>query len=226
MGGPGGAATWPDHAATPPGATRPDATRPDTNARQRIAQQIDTLDRAVYEAIAAAPTPTLDPVLTRLSDAADHSKLWLSVAGVLAIAGGRRGRQAALVGVTSIGVTSLISNVLIKGLVARRRPDRADAVVPEERWVHMPRSRSFPSGHSASAFAFASAVGTAIPALSLPLHFAAVAVAYSRVHTGVHYPGDTIAGALLGTATATVVRHLAGRRVGPTRTAGSTSCGA
>jgi membrane-associated phospholipid phosphatase len=206
MGDPGGAATWPDHAGA-----RPDGTTPDAKAWQRISQQLGALDRAVYEAVAAAPTPTLDPVLARLSDAADHSKLWLAVASVLAVAGGQRGRQAALVGVASIGVTSLISNILIKGLVARQRPDRADAVVPEERWVHMPRSRSFPSGHSASAFAFASAVGTAIPALSLPLHLAAVAVAYSRIHTGVHYPGDTIAGALLGTATARVVRHVAGR---------------
>jgi undecaprenyl-diphosphatase len=71
----------------------------------------------------------------------------------------------------------------------------------------MPTSKSFPSGHSASAFAFASAVGSALPPLSLPLHLVAAAVAYSRVHTGVHYPGDTVAGALLGTATAAVVRQ-------------------
>jgi membrane-associated phospholipid phosphatase len=204
MSGSGSAPTRPD-AATTRAAKRSDASW------KRIGQELDALDRAVYEAVAAAPTPTLDPVLARLSDAADHSKLWLAAAGVMAVAGGRRGRRAALVGVASVGVTSLVSNILIKGLVARRRPDRADAVVPEERWVHMPRSRSFPSGHSASAFAFASAVGTAIPALSLPLHLAATAVAYSRVHTGVHYPGDTIAGALLGTATATVVRHLTSR---------------
>jgi len=54
-------------------------------------------------------------------------------------------------------------------------------------------------------------VGSILPPLSLPLHLAAAAVAYSRVHTGVHYPGDTIAGALLGTAAATVVRRAASR---------------
>jgi undecaprenyl-diphosphatase len=71
----------------------------------------------------------------------------------------------------------------------------------------MPRSLSFPSGHAASAFAFATAVGSVIPPLSVPLHLAAVAVAYSRVHSGVHYPGDTIAGALIGTTAAHVVRR-------------------
>jgi undecaprenyl-diphosphatase len=62
----------------------------------------------------------------------------------------------------------------------------------------MPDSTSFPSGHTASAFAFAEGVGRVIPALGLPLRVAAVAVGYSRVHVGVHYPGDVAAGALIG----------------------------
>jgi membrane-associated phospholipid phosphatase len=66
-------------------------------------------------------------------------------------------------------------------------------------------SQSMPSGHSASAFAFATAVGYALPALSVPLHAAATAVAYSRVHTGVHYPADAIAGSVIGTSVAAVV---------------------
>lgn len=169
-------------------------------------RELAALDRAVYEAIAAVPTPSLDRALARLSDAADHSKLWIASAGILAAAG-PRGRRAALVGLASVGVASAVSNIAVKLFVSRRRPDRAGASVPAERWVHMPTSRSFPSGHSASAFAFASAVGGAIPALSLPLHLAAAAVAYSRVHTGVHYPGDTIGGALVGATSATLVRQ-------------------
>jgi undecaprenyl-diphosphatase len=62
----------------------------------------------------------------------------------------------------------------------------------------MPTSTSFPSGHSASAFAFASAVGREIPAISVPLRGLAGAVAYSRVHTGVHYPTDVIIGSIIG----------------------------
>src|SRR6266566_3344266 len=67
----------------------------------------------------------------------------------------------------------------------------AGAGVPDERQVKMPGSTSFPSGHSASAFAFSTAVGRDLPALALGLNFLAAAVAYSRIHTGVHYPGDT-----------------------------------
>jgi membrane-associated phospholipid phosphatase len=178
---------------------------------RRSVQELGTVDRAVYEVIATVPTPSLDRVLARLSHAADHWKLWLAGAGVLAAVGGARGRRAAFAGVASIGVSSMVTNVLIKGLLPRRRPDRTGAEVPPGRWVRMPTSRSFPSGHSAAAFAFASAVGSTIPPLSAPLHLAAAAVAYSRVHTGVHYPGDAIAGALLGTVAATVVHRAVGR---------------
>jgi undecaprenyl-diphosphatase len=72
----------------------------------------------------------------------------------------------------------------------------------------MPTSTSFPSGHSASAFAFAQGVSSVAPGLSVPLHAAAAAVAYSRVHTGVHYPGDVVAGSLIGIVTGGTVGRL------------------
>jgi undecaprenyl-diphosphatase len=62
----------------------------------------------------------------------------------------------------------------------------------------MPSSRSFPSGHTAAAVAFASAVSRVEPAAGASLHVLAALVGYSRVHTGVHYPGDVVAGALIG----------------------------
>lgn len=68
----------------------------------------------------------------------------------------------------------------------------------------MPGSRSFPSGHTAAAVAFARGVGRQLPQARLPLEALAALVGYSRVHTGVHYPGDVVAGALLGAAIADV----------------------
>ena len=56
--------------------------------------------------------------------------------------------------------------------------------------------------HAASAFAFVYAVGRNLPGLALPLRLLAGAVAYSRVHTGVHYPGDVVIGSILGGGTA------------------------
>lgn len=76
----------------------------------------------------------------------------------------------------------------------------------------MPGSTSFPSGHSASAFAFATAAGHEYPLASLPLHIMAGTVAYSRIHTGVHYPGDVAAGSLIGAVAGGIVAAAAERR--------------
>jgi membrane-associated phospholipid phosphatase len=176
-------------------------------------RQAGQVDRAVYAAIASVDTPALDRPVRRLSRAADKSRLWLGTAAVLAVAGGPAGRRAAARGLMAVGVTSALVNLGMKSVYARRRPDRAGAGVPGQRQVTMPLSASFPSGHSASAFAFASAVGRDLPWLALGLHLLAGGVAYSRVHTGVHYPGDTIIGAIIGASTAHAVCGLADRYV-------------
>jgi undecaprenyl-diphosphatase len=160
------------------------------------------LDVAVYAAIAATPTPELDRGFRRLARAADHSKLWLAGAAVLAGAGGAAGRRAAVNGVGSIALTSSVVNLALKPLGARRRPDRSRHRVPVARHVAMPRSTSLPSGHAASASAFATGVSAAAPDAGIPLSTMAALVAYSRVHTGVHYPLDVIAGSIAGSALA------------------------
>jgi membrane-associated phospholipid phosphatase len=73
--------------------------------------------------------------------------------------------------------------------------------------VRMPSSTSFPSGHAAAAFAFATGVGYVLPPAAIPLRGLAALVAYSRVHTGVHYPGDVVAGSLMGTTIAQLTTH-------------------
>jgi len=170
------------------------------------------LDLAVYAAVAATPTPTMDEGLRRLSRAADHSKLWLGCSAALAAVGGGRGRRAAENGMASVALTSAVVNLALKPLGNRHRPDRVTAEVPITRQVAMPRSTSWPSGHSASAFAFATGVGAAWPAAGVPLTALASLVAYSRVHTGVHYPSDAIAGTVSGVALAPVAVAAVARR--------------
>jgi membrane-associated phospholipid phosphatase len=213
-------APGPDTTAPGPSDTVADALARRVPPRRRgetgvhLAEELRDLgavDRAVYQAIARTPTANLDGPVRRLSAAADKSRLWLGIAAVVAVAGGRRGRRAALEGVMAIGVTSATVNLGVKPVARRRRPDRAHPALFEDRHVAMPRSASFPSGHAASAFAFAYAVGRHLPALAVPIRLLAAAVAYSRVHTGVHYPGDVVIGSVTGAGTAAMVAAVADR---------------
>jgi len=185
-------------------ARRVEARRGAESVWVEALRELGAVDRAVYEAVADTPTPELDGPVRRLSNAANYSRLWLGIAAVIAV-GGRRGRRAALEGVLAIGVTSGTVNLGIKPLAQRRRPDRAGRARFAARRVPMPESASFPSGHAASAFAFAYAVGRHLPGLAVPIRLLAGAVAYSRVHTGVHYPGDVIIGSIVGAGTAATV---------------------
>ncbi len=180
--------------------------------------EIQRIDQAIYDAVASTPSPKLDSAMRKLSRAADYSRLSMTAALVLALTGGARGRRAALDGVASLSVTAALVNLVVKPLGRRPRPNRTDAAVPSERHVAMPASRSFPSGHTAAAVAFATAAGRDLPAAAPPLYLLATAISYSRVHTGVHFPGDVLAGALAGATianftTATLTRGRPSPRV-------------
>ena len=176
-----------------------------------VLEQTAALDRAIGEAVDKTETPTLDRILVRLSDAANNSRLWLLTAGAVAVVGGPRGRRAAVEAVASIALASATSNLALKSLARRSRPEAADGRGVPSRRVRRPMSASFPSGHTASAFAFASTMGEEVPVTWLALHVAASLVSYARVHTGVHYPSDVMAGALVGALSGWTVRRLAGR---------------
>ncbi|MDT3396883.1 phosphatase PAP2 family protein [Streptomyces sp. B1866] len=163
--------------------------------------RISELDRLLFARVAAAHPPGVDAVLPRLTRAANHGRLWLGTAGVLAAVGGRTARRAALRGTGALAAASLASNLVVKWTVGRRRPLVADVPLVR-RLARQPRSSSFPSGHSASAAAFATGVALEsgrYGALVAPL---AAAVAVSRVYVGVHYPGDVLAGVALGAGAA------------------------
>jgi undecaprenyl-diphosphatase len=147
--------------------------------------------------------------MARLSVAANYSRLSLASSALLATTRGERGRRASRLGLASVAVTATVVNLAIKPLGRRARPDRVANEIPEARQVRMPKSASWPSGHTAAAFAFATGVSDVLPWDGAGLHLLAAAVGYSRVHTGVHYPGDVILGALIGAAIShVVVDHL------------------
>jgi diacylglycerol kinase family enzyme/membrane-associated phospholipid phosphatase len=162
-------------------------------------------DAALVRRAGALPPSPFDTFFRRLGRVADRSKLWFGIAGLLVLRKGAT-RRAGLRGIAAIGGASFSASFVAKRLFPRRRP-AAELLPVHRRMTKRPHSSSFPSGHSASAFAFASAVAMEhrrVGAIMLPL---AAAVGYSRVHTGVHWPSDVAAGTAIGVGAAYATRH-------------------
>ncbi len=163
------------------------------------------LDRRLHAYIGGLPTTPADRWLRRLSTAANHGRLWLLIAAAF---GARKGplRRGAVRGVGSMLFSSAVVNVALKRIFGRVRPDLAN-LRTERQLRRSPVTLSFPSGHSSSAAAFVTGVAMESPLAGAALAPFALGVGYSRVHVGVHYPGDVVAGLAVGSAVAAATQH-------------------
>ncbi|MDJ0394983.1 phosphatase PAP2 family protein [Rhodococcus sp. G-MC3] len=167
--------------------------------------RIHSWDLRLFERTAASRASAADPFLRALSASADHSRLWVAAGAVLSVRSGRT-RRGAVRGLLAVAAASAVANGLLKPVFPRSRPGTEQTPLMR-RLLAPPVSSSFPSGHSASAAAFAVGVALESPAAGALVAPLAAAVCYSRVHTGVHWPSDVAAGALLGSAIALSTRR-------------------
>ncbi|MBP0458007.1 bifunctional phosphatase PAP2/diacylglycerol kinase family protein [Streptomyces montanisoli] len=174
----------------------------------RLASLLADADRRVFRFAATRHWPGAEPVLPRLSTAANHGLLWLgAAAGIAALGSGARSRRAAARGLASLTLASATVNTVIKHAARRERPG-LDQVPVIRRLSRQPVTTSFPSGHAASAAAFAAGVALESKGWGAVVAPVAASVAFSRIYTGVHYPSDVVAGAALGVGAALAVRGL------------------
>lgn len=147
----------------------------------------------------------VDSALRTASKSANKGRLWLALAVTGVLAGGRS-RRAAIRGVGALAATSLIVNVGFKPFIRRERPDIA--LTPVARRLRLqPWTTSFPSGHAASAAAFTTGVALESPAAAAVVAPLGAAVAYSRVHVGVHHVSDVVVGAAIGAGVAVATQR-------------------
>lgn len=186
--------------------TAPATVNTTAPAVARVRGWLQERDLAVFRSVADRHWPGADPLLPKLSRSANHGLLWFgAAAGIAALGSSARSRRAALRGVASLAVASAAINTVGKGAVRRERPI-ADLVPVVRQLKRQPITTSFPSGHAASAAAFATGVALESKGWGAVVAPVAVAVAASRVYTGVHYPSDVLAGAALGVGAAFALR--------------------
>src|SRR4051795_4384539 len=162
-------------------------------------------DARLHGFIGRLPMTPADRWLRRFSTSANHGRLWLVLAALLSV---RKGplRRGAVRGIGSMWVSSALVNLVLKRFFGRVRPDMAN-LQSDRRLPRWPGTLSFPSGHSSSAAAFATGVAMVSPLAGAALAPVALGVGYSRVHVGVHYPGDVLAGMAVGSAVAVASQH-------------------
>ncbi len=136
---------------------------------------------------------TIMKAITRLGDG---GSLWIVLAIILLVL--NKTRKVGAASAVALIITFLTVNLGIKNMVARTRPyEVIDGLI---NLVEKQSDFSFPSGHSAHAFAVGVVILIMMPKkIGVPIFVISILMAFSRLYVGVHYPTDVIAGAILGT---------------------------
>lgn len=136
-----------------------------------------------------------EPIMRAISWLGNHGRVFVLLALVLMCFKSTRVYGAVLA--TTMILDVLVVNVALKPLVARPRPHEINQLI--QLVIAPPLDYSFPSGHTAMAFAAAAALRPMGRKVYLPLLAFAILTAVSRLYLMVHYPSDVLVGALVGT---------------------------
>lgn len=154
---------------------------------------INYIDKALLNFFGSIQISWLTPVMVILSQIANHGEVWILTGLVMLIF--RKTRKMGLTVLFALAIGFLIGNIILKPVIARTRPfDMYDI----ELLISKPTDFSFPSGHTLSSFAAATAIVLNNRRFGFPALALASLIAFSRLYLQVHYFSDVLAGMLLG----------------------------
>lgn len=148
-------------------------------------------------------SPVLDKCMIFITKLGDGGLIWIAIAILLMLFGNKKypWRTWGLTLALCLAATALFCNGILKPMVARMRPYD---LLGYEILVARLGDFSFPSGHTAAAFASATAIYSMNKKWGTSTFVLAAFMGFSRLYLGVHYPSDVLAGAFLGWFIATI----------------------
>lgn len=136
----------------------------------------------------------LTPFMKIITFLGNGGWFWILCAAILLAV--PRTRKTGYAAVLSLIFGAIVTNLLLKNIVARPRPfTEIQGLVP---LITKPTDFSFPSGHTTASFAVALVMLWMLPGkYGIPAVVLAALIAFSRLYLGVHYPTDVLAGFLV-----------------------------
>ncbi|HOO61187.1 MAG TPA: phosphatase PAP2 family protein [Bacillota bacterium] len=147
---------------------------------------------------------SFDSIMPWLSRSGNLGIVWFAAAATLYLT--NTSKEAAICILLALTVSMILVNILLKHLTHRPRPfevrEGRDIIIRE------PKDFSFPSGHTFSSFAAATAIIMFNPKIGICALVYATGIAFSRLYLYVHYISDVLTSAVFGVATGVLVSYL------------------
>ena len=149
-------------------------------------------------------TPFLDnlmPIITRLGN---RGILWIIIAVIFLCT--KKYRTTGIIMLSSLAISSLIGNDIIKPLIGRERPyvyrEGYQLLIPP------PQGFSFPSGHTISSFTASTVIFLRHRKIGTVALCIAALIAFSRLYLYVHFPSDVLGGLIMGVLIGILCSHM------------------
>lgn len=168
---------------------------------------LNTIDTQLFLLLnVTIANPFFDTMMPIVTNKWTWAPLWLITIVGLIWKGGKEGKWIILIAILSVGSSDLVGHRLLKKNIKRIRP--CNAIEQVHLTVKKTGSYSMPSNHAANFFALATVFSFFFRRYRYIFFSLAVLVAFSRISVGVHYPFDTLVGALIGMMLAGLVIKL------------------